>query len=190
MKMGKNEYFFERLLAKFRFQNAIKHIPQNSIVCDIGCGRDFRFLKQISGFIRHGIGIDKNAKNFKNSQLEIKRFDVENGIPLNPQSVDIITMLAVLEHLRTPEKVLKECFRVLKRDGKLILTTPSPRAKPVLEFLSFKLNLLNQEQIKNHKNYFAPAKTKKMLQKAGFSQGNIKSWYFGFGFNNLTIAKK
>jgi len=43
---------------------------------------------------------------------------VENGL------FDIVMLAEVLEHLEKPYAVLNECYRVLKKDGKMIVTIP------------------------------------------------------------------
>ncbi len=45
-------------------------------------------------------------------------------IPVDDNSFDILLLTEILEHLENPEVVLKECFRVLKKGGKLIATMP------------------------------------------------------------------
>jgi SAM-dependent methyltransferase len=46
------------------------------------------------------------------------------GIAVPADSFDIVLMTEVLEHLERPEVAIKECCRVLKRGGKLIMTIP------------------------------------------------------------------
>lgn len=182
--------FLDRIICHLRFQKVIPHIPASSVVCDIGCGPEAVFLKSIAGLIKYGIGFDQAAEDYKDSKLEIKKFKLLNRIPLESKAVEVVTLLAVLEHLKNPQPVLNESFRILKNKGKLILTTPAPRAKPVLEFLAFKLNLIDPRQIREHKNYFSAPVLKNLLIEAGFREENIKTLYFELGFNSLTIAKK
>lgn len=181
---------FEKLFRRLRHRKVIKHIPKDSIVCDIGCGGDAYFLKSISGLIKHGIGFDRDIENREDAKLELKRIELFEEIPLEKESCDIVTMLAVLEHLANPQEFLDKCFKILKNDGKLILTTPTPPAKPILNFLTFKLGLLDKDGIREHKNYFWPKETKEMLLKSGFKKENIKSYFFECYLNNLIIAQK
>lgn len=182
--------FLDKFLRRLRFRKVIKHIPKNSIVCDIGCGSDAFFLRSISGLIKQGIGLDEKAENYRDSKFEIKRFKIFKDIPLDKESCDVTTMMAALEHLVNLQSVLNESFRILKNGGKLILTTPTPLAKSILEFLAFKLRLIDRDEIRDHKNYFWPKDVKKMLRKSGFKEENIKSNYFEFFLNSLIIAEK
>jgi SAM-dependent methyltransferase len=45
-------------------------------------------------------------------------------IPVNDASFDTALLCEVLEHLKEPEKVLGEIFRILKSGGALIISTP------------------------------------------------------------------
>ena len=49
--------------------------------------------------------------------------------PFDDSSYNTIVMLHVLEHLKYPEKVIEECYRILKQGGKLIIAFPSERSE-------------------------------------------------------------
>jgi ubiquinone/menaquinone biosynthesis C-methylase UbiE len=180
----------DKFFHQLRFNKVIKYIPANSIVCDIGSGKDASFLRQNLGLIEKGFGFDKNGENYKDSKIELKRVEIVKTIPLEDKSCDIVTLMAVLEHLEYPQEVLNDIFRILKRGGRFILTTPTPKAKSILEFLAFRIGVINREQIRDHKNYFSPKDIKKMLLEAGFEEEKIQISLFEFNLNQLAIAQK
>ena len=185
--------FLDKAIRWLRFHKVIKHIPQDSIVCDIGCGRNNTFLEGIKHLIKYGIGIDKNIGGvIKNDTNNIKRieFYISNKIPIESKSIDVVIMMAILEHLTDPLGILDESYRILRSGGKLIITVPTPLAKPVLEFMAFKLKIIDESEIRDHKNYFWINDIKTMLQKSGFKEDKIKGHYFEFGFNSFIVAKK
>lgn len=186
----KQDSFFDKLLRWLRHRKVIKYIPKDSIVCDIGCGSDASFLKKISCFIKQAVGLDKEVNNFKNTNIELKQIKVFKEIPLGGETSDVVAMIAVIEHLDEPQKILNETFRILKQGGKLVLTTPTPLAKPILEFLSFKLGLIDKNEVGSHKNYFWTKDIKKMLLLSGFKEEGIKNYFFECYLNNLVIAQK
>ncbi|MCK5026105.1 MAG: methyltransferase domain-containing protein, partial [Nanoarchaeota archaeon] len=104
------------------------------------------------------------------------------------KSVDVIVSLAVLEHLENPLYILIELYRVLKEGGRIIITTPSPASKPILEFLAFNLKIISVEEIRDHKHYFNQKELRNIFKRAGFRDIKIKS--FQFGLNNWLIARK
>jgi SAM-dependent methyltransferase len=56
------------------------------------------------------------------------RIDFEKDpLPVADNSVDVVTLVAVIEHLRSPDNLLQETMRVLKPGGAFILVTPNWR---------------------------------------------------------------
>lgn len=163
----------------------------NKIVADTGCGYNFLFLRAIAGKIQKWYAVDL-VLNKKNNPVNIETIesDLNNAILLEDNSLDIITSMAILEHLNMPEQYLKEIYRILKPNGKLIMTVPSIYAKPVLEFLAYKLWVISSVEILDHKEYYNKSKSKEILKKAGFSEKNIQHSYFQLGMNNFIIAVK
>jgi len=181
--------FLDKFLRWLRFKKIVKYIPANSFVCDIGCGSDAYLLRKISGSIKHGIGLDKEVENHQEMKLELKRADIFKCIPLENKRFDVVTMIATLEHLDYPREVLKETYRVLKNNGRLIIIAPTPLSKPVLEILAY-IRLINKNAIQDHKNYFWPREVQELLLSAGFKKENIKGYFFEFFLNSLITAQK
>ncbi len=182
--------FLDNFFHRKRFRKIIRHIPVGAVVCDIGCGEKAIFLKTVSSSIKKGIGLDAKIENCRDRNLELRKLNIEKMLPLESESCDIITMAAVVEHLSHPREILSECFRSLKKGGKLLITTPAPLAKPILDFLAFKLHLIDENEIRDHKQYFRPKDLNRLLVAAGFEEKNIESSFFEFFLNSLTIAKK
>ena len=90
---------------------------KGKIVLDVGCREGYwsEILKQ-SGF--RVISIDKE-KMYKDCQ----RVDVNKGLPFEDFTFDIVWATEVLEHLNSPKDSIKEFNRVMKLNGKLILTS-------------------------------------------------------------------
>ena len=51
--------------------------------------------------------------------------------------------LTVIEHFERPRVHVAEMYRLLRPGGTLLLTTPSRRARPVLEFMAYRLHLID-----------------------------------------------
>jgi ubiquinone/menaquinone biosynthesis C-methylase UbiE len=109
-------------------------------------------------------------------------------LPFGGEEFDVVTMTAVLEHLDNPGEVLTECYRVLRPGGRLLLTTPSPLAKPVLEFLAFRLGLISRREITDHKYYFSKRELRQLLGDIGFATPVVRYWQLGF--NLFAVAEK
>ena len=184
----KKEPFLEEILYKLRFQKVIKSIPPGSKVLDLGCGFNGKLLKKIEEKISLGVGIDisVNSQN-KSSKIKLIAHDLNYPLPFSENEFDVVTSLANLEHLESPQKSLEEIYRVLKPGGILLLTTPSTYGKPVLEFLAF-FGVVSKQEIQDHKNYFTKNILKRYCKEIGFS--SCKHKYFQMGMNNFLTARK
>jgi ubiquinone/menaquinone biosynthesis C-methylase UbiE len=180
----------DKVIRWLRFRKIVGHIPQGAVVCDIGCGENAFLLRSIAPKISRGYGFDISVKSFEDQSLKISEYDLQGVIPLADQSVHVVTLLAVLEHLSRPQEILNEIFRVLKPGGILLLTAPTPLAKPILEFLAFRLHLIDEASIRDHKTYFWHEDLKRMLTEAGFSPQNLKHSYFELYCNNDVVVEK
>lgn len=173
---------WDQLIANMRYAKVKKLVPRGSVLCDVGCGPDGHFLRMLlaSRLIVKGYGFDRKADKVMGEDLILSPFELGSGtFPLADESVDCVTMLALLEHLSKPVVVLQEVFRVLKPGGRLIFTTPSPRSKPLLEFLAFRLRIISAEEIKDHKHYFLETEIRQLLQDIGFISILYKRFQLG-----------
>jgi 2-polyprenyl-3-methyl-5-hydroxy-6-metoxy-1,4-benzoquinol methylase len=182
------EPILEPIVRYFRFQKAISKISENSIVVDIGCGHTPHLLNRLERFIKNGVGIDPLIKSWQSGNVRLISQLFSDKIPVKSGYADHVTLLAVLEHADIPETLLLECRRILKNDGTLILTTPTPLNKPLLEFLAFRLGLISPREIAEHKRYFWKKELVQKLKKAGFRK--INHQYFEFFLNNFVVASK
>ena len=184
----------DKLIYHLRIRPVRPHLTGVDCFVDIGCDYDAKLLRtlikkyNVSKAVGIDLIIDPNIKNPK-LRFEQKNINTEK-INLANEEADMITALALIEHLDTPEHLLNESFRILKHGGKLILTTPSPWAKPILDFLAHRLRIISRREIDDHKNYFNKEQLLEMLLSAGFKENKIKIRSFLFGFNNLVCCVK
>jgi ubiquinone/menaquinone biosynthesis C-methylase UbiE len=184
--------FLDKLIRYFRVKKILPHITKDKTrILDLGCGpRPWFFDLDLSHLKNKEIvAVDKVEYKYpQDVSFQFITSDVENSLPFPNDSFDLITALALIEHLKNYRSFLEEVFRILKPGGYFILTTPSPLAKPVLEFLAFKLHLIDEDSIADHKHYFDKNELKNLLSNAGFKIIDIKS--FEFGFNIFIKATK
>jgi 2-polyprenyl-3-methyl-5-hydroxy-6-metoxy-1,4-benzoquinol methylase len=178
--------FLDKIIQNWRFRKIYALIPEGCLLADLGCG-DGSFLRYIKGKVTSAYGVDMNIDYALGSGgLIFQCGDLNQEIPLKAESVDVVTALAIIEHLKKPEKFMKEIRRILKPGGCCILTTPSPRAKPLLEFLASKLKIISEKDIRHHKTYF----TKSQLHDIFAEFHSMKVSSFQFGLNTLVVAFK
>lgn len=116
-------------------QDLLRHISgENKSILDIGCatGSNGKFLLE-KGIAKKVVGVEfdpemaKTASIFYNNVYIGNLNDVAfvNGICANPLEFDYILFGDVLEHLNDSEFVLKSLSKLLKDDGKVIISVPN-----------------------------------------------------------------
>lgn len=120
-KLPKTEY--PKKLVDYLFE---KFFKKTGSIIDVGCGRgEFLDNFQKIGFKVSGVDVSPMIQNL-NGTFTIAQCDFEQEpLPFNSNSVDFVFSKSVIEHLRYPEKVVDECFRVLKSGGKAVFMCPS-----------------------------------------------------------------
>lgn len=165
---------------------------KNGKVLDIGCGSYPHFL--LAANIKNKYGIDPEVKRnlIKRKNLKLIKDEVSNKkLPFNKNFFDVITMLAVFEHIDESKitLVLSEAKRVLKKGGIFIITTPAPWSTKLLHLMAY-LNLVSREEIHEHKHSLDKRIIEDRLIKAGFERNKMKSGFFELGLNMWFVAKK
>jgi 2-polyprenyl-3-methyl-5-hydroxy-6-metoxy-1,4-benzoquinol methylase len=91
-------------------------------VLDIGC-HDVQnaYLKNVVGLdIRRPRELQQNYRRFVQGDCHV----VDKLFPA--RCFDTIVAGEIIEHLENPTKFLRACRRVIKHDGRLLITTPNP----------------------------------------------------------------
>lgn len=102
----------------------IRHSGSHSVVLDAGCGQA-TFAIPWRHFCRQLIGVDIAPGIAENPWVGYKvRADLYR-LPLADNSIDIVILRYVMEHLERPADALREAARVLRPGGKLVLLTPN-----------------------------------------------------------------
>ena len=185
------EPFLEPVLRKFRIKKVIDEIikvPECKLL-DVGCGFNHKFLSTVEPYIAHGTGVDFKVPEKISPKIKTICVLLDETLPFANNSFDVVTMLAVLEHLDRPLDLCLDICRVLKPGGRLIVTVPGKKAKPVLEFLAYKVGIVNKKEIEDHKMYYDLAELQNLVKF--IEQFKIvKHMHFQLGMNNFCIIKK
>ncbi len=159
-------------------------------ILDIGCGP--ADLSELISENQHytGIEIDKRLveklkkrypqhnfykKNLEKDDLNIRR------------KFDTITMIAVIEHLKNPDKVLKQILDLLKDKGTLVITTPTPFGDNVHK-IGAMLGLTSKDAVEDHYMLYDYNNMKNLLSEYRF---HIKKYHtFICGMNQIFVCKR
>lgn len=187
---NKREPFLEPILRQLRFGIALKDIKRiidkNSIILDYGCGPEalfYKYLKEKKIEFKRYIGLDPlvNVEPRKDCYFIKSINEVGEG------KINVITMFAVLEHLPYGKFDFVPLINCLKSDGYLLLTTPTKLAKPILEFLSYKLGIVSKREIEEHKHYYSVDEINRLFTKYLILKNKQT---FEIGMNNYVLFKK
>jgi ubiquinone/menaquinone biosynthesis C-methylase UbiE len=184
----------ENILSKKRTRLAISKIPidyYSGKILDIGCGSFPYFLSKID--FKEKYGLDKNTVNIKNGKIKLLKMDLCNikKLPFNNNTFDVITALAVFEHVERhiAIAITTEIFRILKKNGLFIMTTPASWADNLLKIFA-KLNIVSKKEINEHKDLYTKTDLFNILEKSNFNETEINTGTFEFFMNLYAVAKK
>lgn len=179
---------FDRFVAWQRFRAAVSYVQPNSRVCDVGCGLEGSFLRYARSRIRAGVGLDYQELQNSERGMLLVQCDLTRSIPLQDGVFDHAVMLAVLEHLESPQPLLAEIFRILAPGGSLIMTWPNSIVDPILNVLHSMRLVSGEMESDKHQPRIPVEHLVSMLKQIGFVR--FKHRRFELGMNNLLVSWK
>ncbi len=97
-------------------------------VLDIACGEGYGSTALLGAGAKSLVGVDISAEAVAHAR-QVYGIDARTGnaeaIPLADGSVDYVVSFETIEHVPHPEAFLKECVRVLRPGGTLVISTPN-----------------------------------------------------------------
>jgi SAM-dependent methyltransferase len=191
---GKLELFLARQRAKLA-DSLIPFELRKGRIADVGCGSYPYFLSRVEFSAK--VGLDNVNWNIGGSpecsKIRLIRHDLQSGdpLPLEIESCDVISMLAVIEHIEPSvvPSVLKEVRRALRPGGLFVMTTPAPWTDSLLRVLA-NMRIISKHEIDDHKDALSLSRIRSMLVAAGFKSENIASGHFEIFMNCWAIARK
>lgn len=107
-------------------------ISPKSRVVDIGAGHGHGLIPLYKNGFRDLVAVDRYTDNFKNFELKFgirsTHCNIEKDrIELEDESVDVVICLHLIEHLSSPDNLINEVHRILRKGGNFVLVTPDWR---------------------------------------------------------------
>lgn len=178
---------FDKLLRNWRISKAAPYVRPGARVLDIGSA-DGALFQRFERTMAEGVGIDSGlpAPVEGDNWRLIKGWFPED-LP-DAGDFDVITMLAVLEHIPPAEQtqLARECAARLKPGGHLVITVPSTLVDPIVDAL-VRLRLMRAVGIEQHWG-FDPDSTPDLFAPAGLEVAKARR--FQLGLNNLFVLRK
>ena len=188
-----NRWSEDNQIICFRHEEALNMIDKGTVL-DLGSGDGlFLSLLKKKGIIGKGLDVSEEGVTKTRARgLEASLFDFNDKIPFEDNTFDTVVMLDLLEHLYSPEKLLKESSRVSKKT--LIVSVPNFSSLPArLQTLLGRVPENNQPK-KGHIFWFNYFILKKMAGDSGFRLVDVRVntfWqnYFLVGTISKFLAK-
>ena len=152
-----------RVAAILKFLNLVK----SDVILDAGCGMGLCLLT-ISKRMQQGYGVDIDVSKIKEAKRLARELNINNlkfevldavGLSFADGFFDKIICSEVLEHVKEDRNLIKNFYRMLKKEGSLVISTTS-------------LSAVNQE----HKEKFEH-------ERVGYSVEQLKSLFIDSGFS-------
>lgn len=134
-------------------------------ILDVGCG-DGKFLNQMRTFGWTVDGIDFDNKAIARAEraygLKLRQGDLKSAeFPEN--NFDAITISHVIEHVPNPVDLLAEVRRIVRPDGRVVLTTPNANGFGHEAFRNFWFGI----DPPRHLQIFTPQSLRSTAERAG-----------------------
>jgi SAM-dependent methyltransferase len=179
VKEGSESKYWERARAPM-YQDFLKRFVAGRAgrLLDMGCGLGY-FVKaaaEYPGWDVHGCEISEAAVRYSHETLglaNVRQARLEEA-PWPLESFDIVTMWDVLDHLSSPDPVLRRCHQLLKSDGICFIRTPNvsmhlPRAQ-IKKLMWGMRREIPYLQARDHFHHYSSESIRRLLARNGFSR--------------------
>ncbi len=144
-------------------------------ILDVGCGEGF-FAERLAQAGNQVVGVDILPEiKQRDSLLKYFQADLDRGLDsvieqIDNRKFDKVLLQDVLEHLRTPEVILRDCARVLKPNGQVVVSVPNIANITVrLSLLFGKFEYTDRGILdKTHLRFFTQKTARRMLEECGY----------------------
>lgn len=113
-------YYYVSTLTRKAYEKTIPELLKRKTkynILDYGCGtKPYEYL--FEGYLNKYIGADVGD----NPKADVK-IELGEKLPLNDMEFDIVLSSQVLEHVQDVDQYMRECNRILKENGYLLLST-------------------------------------------------------------------
>lgn len=156
------------------------------VILDVGCGNGYQIAPLAEKHIVYGLDISEdNVQKALSKGIKARTHDAESPFPFDDGFFDVVVCSELLEHLFSPERVINECYRVLKPSGSFIVTVPNlyclrNRLSVLMgggyNFIEYPTNL-------EHIRFFSFRGICDILEKAGFKVRHSRGQHFSMNFD-------
>lgn len=169
---------FTAWMQKYGMRKRLRKIEQihpGGKLCDIGCASgDFLIeVSESSKWDAFGIEPSKEACDLARQRGLIVSNTKLEDVNLEPDTLDVVTMWNVIEHLENPRKSLETINNWLKPGGLIVFNTPNLNS---LDHMIFGKYWIGYE-LPRHYFFFSNSSIASLLSQTGFEQVQTGCYY-------------
>ncbi len=194
---------FAKMISNFftprRISSATKYKKQGKLL-DVGCGvGDFLVNMERKGFEVYGVDLSSEACSIVRERLRKRGKTVEKIFNRELEECyfpdnyfDVITLWHTFEHVYDPQEILKEIYRILRKDAVLLIEVPNINSRSFIIFKKYAAYL----EIPRHVYHYSSRTIEKMLNTAAISVFEVDRFPLAFplslghSFSNLLSSYK
>lgn len=174
---------FERFVWKARLRKIKSYVPGGGDFLDVGCAYGGLALVAASeGFRAHGLDVSGEAvRGARERGLDAHQGRITDRI-FKPASMDVVTMIEVIEHLANPVEAMRALGDIIRPGGLLVIQTANFAGRQAItEGAQYHYYL------PGHLHYFSRQNLESLLRANGFSRIDF---YPGVEFGLLPKLQK
>jgi 2-polyprenyl-3-methyl-5-hydroxy-6-metoxy-1,4-benzoquinol methylase len=155
---------------------ALQMVGKNNDVLDVACGEGF-FAAEIARQENRVFGIDVLPQAARETVMHgYYSADLNAGLgdvlqQLHGKRFDRVLLLDILEHLQSPERILKECHSLLEEGGEVVVSVPNVANLSVRLMLLFgEFNYTDRGILDStHQRWYTRKTARKLLAQTGYN---------------------
>jgi len=159
--LGSLYVFFSRLMLKFKFGTIKRHIKEEGLVVDFGCGNG-DFLSYVSAQNNRVVGIENNKRAIE--FCEKRQIKVLSSIFSVHSKINIITFWHSFEHLSSPKKIIAAVKKLTDKDSVVVIALPNYKSFDAKYYDKF----WAAYDVPRHRFHYSKLGIKQTMKKLGF----------------------
>jgi len=172
----------------------LEHVATGERVLDVGCGEG-RFAFELARAGARVIGIDVAREPLRRARerdpaLDLRLVDAGEPWPLEDASFDVVWAGETIEHVVDTAGWLSEVRRVLRPDGRVLLSTPAHGRLRVLWLaLSRRAFEAHFDPRTDHLRFYTRSGLTRLLGEFGFQEVSVRAAAGPPGARRLLLAR-